>query len=236
MATNTTNYNLKKPATTDKVSIADINANMDTIDAQIKANADLIAGKQDTILAGKGISIGSDGKTINHSNSITARTSYLGGSTSVPMIMIDAQGHITAYTYTTIYPPTTSGTSGQIWTSDGSGQGVWKSKDTAPTSGSTNAITSGAVYTELAKKQNVLTFDSSPASGSSNPVTSGGVFTALEGKQDAFTFDSSPTSGSSNPVTSDGIYTAINDKQDKITLSTSEPSGGSDGDIWFVYE
>lgn len=35
MATYTTNLNLKKPDTTDKVSIADINANMDLIDAAI---------------------------------------------------------------------------------------------------------------------------------------------------------------------------------------------------------
>lgn len=42
MATLTTNYQLKKPATSDSVSIADINNNMDIIDTQIKANADLI--------------------------------------------------------------------------------------------------------------------------------------------------------------------------------------------------
>lgn len=168
MATTTTNYNLKKPATTDNVSIADINGNMDIIDAQIKANADAIEGKQDPIVAGTGISIASDGKTINHSNSITARTSYLGGSTTVPMIKIDAQGHITAYSATTIYPPTSSGTAEQIWTSDGSGQGVWKSKDTAPVSGSTNAITSGAVHTALQEKQDKITLSTSEPSGGSD--------------------------------------------------------------------
>ena len=47
LATTTTNYGLKKPSTTDKVSIADINGNMDIIDAQIKANNDLIATKFD---------------------------------------------------------------------------------------------------------------------------------------------------------------------------------------------
>lgn len=35
----------------------------------------------------------------------------------------------------------------------------------------------------LAAKQNVLTFDSAPTSGSTNPVESGGVYTALAGKQ-----------------------------------------------------
>lgn len=47
MATYTTNLNLKKPDTTDNVSIADINGNMDIIDAQIKANADAVSGKAD---------------------------------------------------------------------------------------------------------------------------------------------------------------------------------------------
>lgn len=35
---------------------------------------------------------------------------------------------------------------------------------------------------EIANKQNALTFDNSPTSGSSNPVKSGGVYTALQGK------------------------------------------------------
>ena len=39
----TTNYTLKKPEGTDKVSIQDFNDNADTIDAKIKENADTIA-------------------------------------------------------------------------------------------------------------------------------------------------------------------------------------------------
>lgn len=46
------------------------------------------------------------------------------------------------------YPPTTTGTSGQYWKSDGSGQGVWQTADTTPTSQSTNLITSGGVFTQ----------------------------------------------------------------------------------------
>lgn len=42
MATYTPNLNLKKPATTDLVSIADLNGNMDALDMAV-------AGKQDTI-------------------------------------------------------------------------------------------------------------------------------------------------------------------------------------------
>lgn len=47
-----------------------------------------------------------------------------------------------------------------------------------------NKPISTAVQTALDAKQDELTFDSAPTSGSTNPVTSGGVYTALEGKQD----------------------------------------------------
>lgn len=59
-----------------------------------------------------------------------------------------------------------------------------------------------------------VVLDPTPTSGSTNAVESGGVYTALQGKQNALTFDSAPTDGSSNPVTSDGIYTALDDKAD----------------------
>ena len=42
--------------------------------------------------------------------------------------------------------------------------------------------TQTALTNGLAAKQNALTFDSAPTSGSSNPVTSGGVFSAINGK------------------------------------------------------
>lgn len=77
-----------------------------------------------TLSDGTGITIGDDG-TINHTNNITEKTAYVGGSTSVPMIKCDAQGHITEISSQTIYPPTTAGTAGQVWTSDGSGVGKW---------------------------------------------------------------------------------------------------------------
>lgn len=48
-----------------------------------------------------------------------------------------------------------------------------------------NYVTSATLATELAKKQNALTFDTKPTSGSTNPVTSGGVYSALAGKADA---------------------------------------------------
>lgn len=42
MATFTPNYNLKKPATSDLVNIADLNGNMDTLDTQLKLLSDSI--------------------------------------------------------------------------------------------------------------------------------------------------------------------------------------------------
>ena len=43
MATNTTNYNLVKPAYSDTADIVDLNGNMDIIDGQMKTNADNIS-------------------------------------------------------------------------------------------------------------------------------------------------------------------------------------------------
>ena len=106
------------------------------------------SGGGTTVIAGTGLSFSGD--TLNHSNAVTAATSYVGSATAVPQIKYDAQGHITGTTTATIYPPTTAGTSGQYWKSDGSGQGVWQSLSTSPTSGNTAAITSGGVYTNTA--------------------------------------------------------------------------------------
>lgn len=111
-----------------------------TQDANGKVIADTYAtksecsAKQNPIVAGTGISIATDGKTINHSNSVTAKTSYVGSATAVPMIKYDAQGHITATSTATIYPPTTAGAAGQVWVSDGAGAGAWKTLVTISTS------------------------------------------------------------------------------------------------------
>lgn len=77
-----------------------------------------------TLKSGAGITIGEDG-TIGHENEMTASTTYIGGTTAVPMIKIDAQGHVVGLSKQTIYPPTTAGTKGQVWTSDGAGAGAW---------------------------------------------------------------------------------------------------------------
>lgn len=75
----------------------------------------------------------------------------------------------------------------------------------------TNYYTKTQVDALLADKQDLLTFDTAPTSGSTNPVTSGGIAAALAGKQDTLTFDTEPTENSTNPVTSGGVYEALSD-------------------------
>jgi len=55
-----------------------------------------VTAVQDAVTAGSGLAF--DGTTLNHSNAVTAKTSYLGDANTIPRIQIDAQGHITAYT------------------------------------------------------------------------------------------------------------------------------------------
>ena len=49
-----------------------------------------------------------------------------------------------------------------------------------PVENGTTKFTTGGAYTELAKKQDVLTFDTAPAASSTNPVTSNGIKTAID--------------------------------------------------------
>ena len=135
-----------------------------------------LAGKQGTITAGTGISKSGDTLSLATSG-VTAGSK--GSTTQVPVITVDQYGRVTSLSSSNIYPPTTAGTNGQYWKSDGSGTGVWETLDTTPTNGSAKAITSGAVYSAINGKQDKLTFDSTPTENSSNPVTSGGVFSAI---------------------------------------------------------
>lgn len=52
--------------------------------------------------------------------------------------------------------------------------------------------------------------DAAPTADSVHPAKSGGIYTALAGKQDLLTFDDTPTKNSNNPVKSGGIYRALN--------------------------
>ena len=54
----------------------------------------------------------------------------------------------------------------------------------------TQIATTAFVQTAIADKQDTLTFDNNPTSGSSNPVKSGGVYSALAAKLDSTTAES----------------------------------------------
>ena len=68
--------------------------------------------------------------------------------------------------------------------------------DTAPTQSSTKPVTSGGLYTEMAKKVPTYATDSTA-------------------------WDSAPTASSNKPVTSDGIKTALDNKENKSTVLTA---------------
>ena len=92
------------------------------------SSSNVISATDTKYSAGTGLSL--SGTTINHSNSVTAKISYVGSFTRIPRIKYDSQGHITGSQEATVYPPTTEGTSGQLWTSQGSGVGKWVSRIT----------------------------------------------------------------------------------------------------------
>lgn len=138
-----------------------------------------------TLKSGAGITVGEDG-TIGHTNEMEASASYVGGTTAVPMIKIDEQGHIVALTKQTIYPPTSAGEAGQVWTSDGAGAGkwaepsggeVWEEVDLA------NFPTDWVEGDRIKVKFKVTAYSSSkPSSWSSAPTTIEPSYIASESK------------------------------------------------------
>nr|DAU26337.1 MAG TPA: hypothetical protein [Caudoviricetes sp.] len=118
-------------------SVLDAKANQ----SDLMALQTIVAGKQDKLTAGTNITI--SGNTISASGgTITAgegisvsgtkvslksigSSKSAGSGTSVPVVSIDSYGRVTDLGSTTIYPPTTAGEAGQVWMSDGSGQGHW---------------------------------------------------------------------------------------------------------------
>ena len=62
-------------------------------------------------------------------------------------------------------------------------------------------------------KQNKLVFDTAPTSDSSNSLTSGAIYDALNAKQNLLVFDYEPTSGSPNSITSGAVYEALSNIQ-----------------------
>lgn len=98
----------------------------DYTDAEKTKLAGIEEGAQVNTIDTAGTGLALDGTTIGHSNSVTAKTTYVGSATTVPRIKYDEQGHVTGTSTATIYPPTTAGESGQVWVSKGSGVGQWK--------------------------------------------------------------------------------------------------------------
>ena len=93
------------------------------------------------------ISAGSKGGVINNAN----------GSVTIPKVDYDRNGHIIASTNEVfVYPPLTVGPNNGYYSSD-SAKGVWRKFDSAPVQNSEGGISSGAVYTALATKQDKLT-------------------------------------------------------------------------------
>ena len=182
-----------------------------------------LGAKQDTMSAGTGIAF--DGTTINHTNAVTAQTTAVGSSTKVPCIKYDAQGHITSVTTATIYPPTSAGTSGQYWKSDGSGAGTWQTLDTAPTANSTNAVTSGAVKTALDAKAGT-----SVATTEANGLMSASDKSKLDGiasGANKTTVDSALSSTSTNPVQNKVVNSALAGKQATMSAGTGISLSGA---------
>lgn len=186
--------------------------------------------KQETVVGGTGLAVDNDGKTINHSNSITARTTDLGSATAIPKIQYDAQGHITSAGSATVYPPTTEGTSGQVWQSKGSGVGQWCTLDTAPTANSTKPITSDAVKTALDGKQDTLTIDTAVSTTSTNPVQNKVITAAVNAKANASDVYTKSQTYTKSEV--DALVDAI--PKFAISVVTSLPATGDAATIYLL--
>lgn len=114
-----------------------------TVDAYGRiTKAATVAPAAQTPTAGAGIAV--SGRQVSLASSGVHAGTY-GSAAAVPVLVIDAYGRVTGVSTEPIYPPTTAGTAGQLWQSDGSGQGVWQTLDTAPAADSVKAVTSGGV-------------------------------------------------------------------------------------------
>ena len=86
---------------------------------------------------------------------------------------------------------------------------------------STNPVSGGAVYTELALKLDASELTSSISDGGTNAVTSGAIYDALALKLDASELTTSIEEYGTNAVTSGAIYDALDLKLDASELTTS---------------
>ena len=96
---------------------------------------------------------------------------------------------------------------------------------------STNAVSGGAVYDELALKLDASELTTSITEDGDNAVTSGAIYDALELKLDASELTSSISEGGDNAVTSGAIYDALALKLDASDVESIE---NSDIDVLFA--
>ena len=99
-----------------------------TAGTNITISGNTISASGGTITAGEGISVSGTQVSLKSIGS----SKSAGSGTSVPVVSIDAYGRVTSLNSTTIYPPTTAGKAGQVWTSDGSGAGSWQTPNSYP--------------------------------------------------------------------------------------------------------
>lgn len=191
-------------------------------------------GALEKVKAGTGITIGEDGATVGHSNSIDART--VGSETTIPVITFDEQGHITDTSIKYVYPPTTKGSEGQYWRSDGDGTGTWMTPSTTPVSENNVLISSEGVYNALQKYAKASDLESVETAVGHAQDKADSAYTLAYGKQDPITVDSALDGASTNPIQNKVVNTAIYNlgvqlrneiagKQDAIT-------GGTEGQVW----
>lgn len=165
MATQTTNYNLIKPALTDSPpDITALNGNFDIIDNLLKILDDkIVIAVHGTTTAAQIETAVQGGKTV---------VAYRNGAL-FPSIFRNGEND---YVFSTVVPSGNNNSENTMLylrvTASGWHQTTYQR---------TLALKS-YVDDELAEKQNALTFDSTPTINSNNPVTSGGVYTALNAK------------------------------------------------------
>lgn len=241
---NASGTSLTISATDTKYTIDSTLSATSTNPVQNKAVYAGLAGKQDKLTAGTGISIsgntisctvtGGSGGTVTVDSSLSSTSTNPVQNKVIYAELAKKQNTLTAGTGISI-----SGNTISCTVSGGSSVTV----DSALSPTSTNPVQNKVIYAALAGKQNTLTIDASLSSTSANPVQNKAVNSALAGKQDkltagtgisisgntisctvsgggsSVTVDSSMSSTSTNPVQNKVVYAALSGKQDKLTIS-----------------
>ena len=248
MATLTTNYQLKKPATSDSVSIADINNNMDIIDTQIKSIDTQINTRIDTIENtmptkldkltyewNKQVAFGSTGKLLLYKGrcydtNITIDIDTTTGTTYHATFVVATQN--SQIMKMTVYgdPTNTVGNSLYVVPCTGQTSATTETIEIymSPQSWSKNLISIRAVAPRTAPT-NVCENVSSIPSTATSTYASGAIVNALDLKVSK---SGGVMTGALVAQTNTDYATA---QMRNVIISTSDPSGGSSGDIWIKY-